>query len=222
MSPSIAPPSPEALAELVSAHAGRFPEIASVDVIGDDGEEVRLPLLIGNPTGAVKPPGDRVLPVWADLVALSMGAARPSEGIADALARDCLIYPTPAILGGWEDRWPAVLDSIGIPVARKIGMQAEQVIRAPKPAPPGTHLLGRAKLPAILTTPTRAHYVALKAAVRREGADHVALLDELLAACVRGDGVATLLIEQPGLALPLYKAVMRLAGELQNARLGEW
>lgn len=222
MSPPIAPPSPEVLAELKASNSARFPEIASVDVIGDEGETLRLPLLIGNPSGAVQPPGERVLPVWADLVALTMGASRPSEGIADALTRDCLIFPTPAILGAWEDRWPAVLDSIGVPVAEKIGMSAAQVKRAPKPATAGPYLLGRDKIPANITTPTRAHYVALKAAVRREGADHRALLAELLAACVKGQGVEELLVRQPGLALPLYQTVMRLAGEVAAARVGEW
>lgn len=226
MSPSIAPPSPEALAELVQANAARFPEKATVTVIGDDGEDLRLPLLIGIPTGATKPLPAKALPVWPDLVALTMGAKREgADTIGDALTRDCLLFPTPSILAAWEERWPAVVNSIQGVVGEKIGMEAELVRPAPKvdgKAVPGGYLLGRDKLPVTITTPSRAHYVALRAAVRREGADHVALLEDLIAACVKGRGVDELLVRQPGLALPIYKAAMRLAGELQDARLGEW
>lgn len=226
MSPSIAPPSPEALTELTSANAARFPEKASVDVIGDDGEDLRLPLLLGIPTGATKPLPATALPAWPDLVALTMGVKRSgADIISEAIARDCIIFPTPAILGAWEERWPAVLNSISNVVGEKTGMEAALVVPAPKvdgKVVPGGYLIGRDQLPVTISAPTRAHYVALRAAARREGADHVALLDDLVATCVKGRGVDELLIRQPGLALPIYKTVMRLAGELADTRLGEW
>lgn len=221
MSPPIAPPSPETVAELLSVHANRFPSKATVDVPDDDGEPIPLPLLVGTPSGATTPAPDRVMPAWADLVALTMGAKRPNEaGIADTLARDCLIYPTPAVLGQWEERWPAVLGPIGSVVMVKLGMDADLVKRAPKGSGPGAYLLDG--VPVTITAPTRAHYVALKTEARREGADHVALLAELVAICVKGTGVGEMVTKRPGLALPLYRTIMRLAGEVADVRMGEW
>jgi len=226
MSPSIAPPSPEALAELVEANAARFPEKAAVVVIGDDGESLRLPLLVGIPSGATKPLPSTALPVWSDLVALTMGAKRTgAETIGEALARDCILFPKPGILSAWEERWPAVVHAISNIVGAKIGMEADLVAPVPKvdgKVVPGAFLVGRPALLVTITAPSRAHYVALRAAVRREGADHVALLDDLIAACVKGRGVDELLVRHPGLALPLYRTVMRLAGEQAEAHLGEW
>jgi len=217
MPPSIAPPSPEVLSQLLAENAHRYPEKGSVDPL-DDGA-LRLPLLIGNPTGSIKPPLARAFPAWADFVALTMGAKKTgADTIGVEIARDCLIYPTPAILGGWEDEWPAILGSIGGLVLSKIGAHSAMVRKTSD-----AYLVGPGEgIPVTISTPTRAHYEALKSAVRREGADCLALLDELLAVCVKGRGFEELLVERPGLALPLYKEIMRRAGADADARLGEW
>ncbi len=224
MSPSIAPPAPEVLQQLLAEHALRYPEKATVDAIGDGGVTLRLPLLIGNPTGSTRTPGPRVLPAWSDFVALTLGAKKTgADTIGEEVARDCLLFPSPALLAEWEQRWPAILGAIGSITLSKIGADAKLVRMAPLPEAPSRYLLGTgAGVEATVTTPSKAHYDGLRASVKREGADCIELLDELIAVCVKGTGVSELLVRRPGLALPLYNTAMRLAGAVADARLGEW
>lgn len=215
MPPSIAPPAPEVLSQLLAEHAHRYPEKGTVDPLGDGA--MRLPLLIGNPTGSTK--AARAFPAWADLVALTMGGKQTgADTIGVEIARDCLLYPTPGVLAGWEDEWPAIMGAIGGAVLAKIGADSAMVRRVAD----GYRIGPGEGVHVTISTPTRAHYEALKAAVKREGADCLALLDDLLAACVKGRGVEELLVERPGLALPLYREIMRVAGAVASARLGEW
>jgi hypothetical protein len=238
MSPSIAPPPPDTLAVLLDQNAHRHPEKATVTVIGDGGASLVLPLLLGIPSGTNKDPaGAPPLPAWENLVAATMGA-RKATGVSAELVRDCLIYPTRGVLAGWEDRWPAIIDSLDGVVLEKIGAVESFLVeprageKAPDAiasvvaaSPTGTWrwiTCGPERLPVVVVPPSKPHYDALKAALKRDGVECTALLDDLIGACVKGPGFAARVKQWPGIALPLEHLIVKMAGAAAEARLGEW
>lgn len=237
MTPSIAPPAPEVLSQLLTEHARRFPEKRSADVIGDRGAIVSLPLLIANPTGTTGRPD--ALPVWADTIATNMGAMHATgAALSDALVRDCLLYPGRGLLAQWEERWPVIVEELALVVLGKLGAREsvlEPAAGTPAPESIAGHLeanqsalwrwlqCGDGKpVPAVVLPPSRAYHEGLTAAVKRDGADCVALLAEMMSLHVKGDGVAALIQQYPGVALPLYRLVNDMGGKIREARKGGW
>lgn len=238
MTPHIAPPPPELLAEILGTHAHRYPEKASIDVIGDGGVPLRLPLILGNPTGcAPSPIGTPSFPAWENLVALTLGSVK-RPGVTAEVVRDCLIYPSRGQLAEWEERWPALVDNLGDIVLEKFGASAKAIqLPIPGEEPPASTrptldatpaacwrwiAIGGARVAVVIVPPSKPHWDAFVSAVGREGTDLIALITELVATCCKGDGIGVLLQRWPGLMLPLENAVVKMAGAAAQARLGEW
>jgi len=66
----IKPPTPEEYASLASQHSHRFPEKYTVSLPGDHGTTVRIPVVIGNPSGPCKMTlGQKPAPAWSNFLA---------------------------------------------------------------------------------------------------------------------------------------------------------
>jgi len=238
MPPPIAPPSPEALAELLAANALRFPEKASLDVLGDGGQVVRLPFLLGIPTGSLPPGTVAAFPAWRDFVELVLSIRKDSEGVTPALVRDCILYPARGQLAQWEERWPALVTSLGGVVLQKIGVDHELLAEpGPRDVPPTAIAeqlatspaamwrwlkVGDAPIAVAIAPPTPAQWSAFTAALRRPGVDGLELMTELVTTCVKGEGLGARLVQWPGVAVPLENLIAKMAGAAAASRLGLW
>lgn len=105
-------PPPEERKALLAQHAARFPEAFDFKVYGDGGKLEPLKLVLGLPvpdSGA-----------WETAVAATF---KPKSVTADnaALVMDCLVWPDPATWGSITQRWPALTESVGITLRRKLG-----------------------------------------------------------------------------------------------------
>lgn len=138
------PPSAEELARLLALHAHRHPEKRTITVLGDGGRPVRLPFVLGNPTGATLLDGDGRMPdgrrpttAWSDTVRVTLNLAKDGPGAAQALVEDCVLWPGRVQLAQWAERWPALYGTLVDPVQRKLG--GSKVLETPDPdddAPP--------------------------------------------------------------------------------------
>jgi hypothetical protein len=105
-------PSAEERKKILAENAARFPEAFDFKVYGDGGHLETLKLVIGLP---VKDSG-----AWETAVAATF---KPKSITSDnaALVMDCLVWPEPAAWGRIVQRWPALPDSVGVVVRRKLG-----------------------------------------------------------------------------------------------------
>jgi hypothetical protein len=136
---NLKPPTADEWAALSAREAHRLPKKATFKVIGDGGADVRLPVALGHPSGACElPEGAQKKPAWDTLVALEVGALKvePPE-IRRSLAVDCVLWPPPAELEEWFDRWPGLPSRILEEVYQQIAA-VKELARAPRDgeAPP--------------------------------------------------------------------------------------
>lgn len=234
MSPSISPPSPEALAELQLAHAHRFPELARLPVPGEGEATVNLPLLLGIPTGAAKmPEGQPTSSAWARLVAEALGF-RPESDMGEVLVRDCLLWPPPALWRSWCDYWPALEAPALRLVKRKIGYHAD-AIEAPEPGTPkpeGLKLSSRGLVRFLKPAKSVERTIGVEppasdawrlylGAVKSPEGDAAKWTREIVDE-VTGGAAADLLDRYPGLIISLAKSAGYLAGAGAEGELGNW
>jgi hypothetical protein len=119
-----APPTAEERAALLAQHAHRFPQMLIKKVIGDGGEPVALPFVIGNPSGACRAPeGTKTTSTWSDFVGATLRGGR-LDGAAEKLAEDCVLWPGKETRAEWFARWPALKGGVGDAVCDKIGADA--------------------------------------------------------------------------------------------------
>lgn len=124
MSLPLAPPSPEERARLKLEAAHRFPELATLPLLGDGGAPVSLPVVLGNPSGTcILPAGDKASPVWANVVRQSLGLGAAPGDVALALAGDCVLYPPAPAWAECVARWPGLPVAVSDQVQTKIGLR---------------------------------------------------------------------------------------------------
>lgn len=101
-------PTPEEVASIQSTHPFRFPTLIHITVPGDRGAAVRLPFVMGNPTGACAMPlGKEPTTVWNSFVTAALSQEALPEG-EEAASLDCILWPAPDVVSQWFERWPAL------------------------------------------------------------------------------------------------------------------
>lgn len=124
MSIPVSPPSPEERARLKLEAAHRFPELATLPLLGDGGAPVSLPVVLGNPSGTcILPSGEKPSPAWANLLRQSLGLGAAAGDVGAALASDCVLYPAPPAWAECVARWPGLPAAVSAQVQAKIGLQ---------------------------------------------------------------------------------------------------
>jgi hypothetical protein len=103
----ITPPNEDELLELELEHEHRYPEKAAIEVPGEGGKLIRLPLLLGIPSGACKmPDGEKPSRAWQKAVAITLRKMRDED--TAPLLRDCILWPSRKVWAEWCERWPAM------------------------------------------------------------------------------------------------------------------
>lgn len=103
----ITPPTEGDFLQLETEHAHRFPEKAAIEVPGDGGKLMRLPLVLGIPSGASKmPDGETPSRAWQKAVAITLRKMRDED--TAPMLRDCILWPAPKTWAEWCKRWPAM------------------------------------------------------------------------------------------------------------------
>lgn len=125
-------PTQEEVASILAAHPHRFPSLVHITVPGDRGVAVRLPFILGNPTGAcAMPPGRPPTTIWNSFVTAALSRSALPEG-EDAAAQDALLFPALETWAQWADRWPALAGQVWKATKRKCGAILDD---GPDPAP---------------------------------------------------------------------------------------
>lgn len=243
----VTPPAPEQYAALVTAQAHRFPVKRTVTVKGDGGATVKLPLVIGNPSGACDmPPGEKAAPAWATSVSVTLGKRKGTTDTGRELTLDCVLWPAAAQLDEWIERWPGLPGRILDSVREKICSQLVQ-LRDPEfdEVPPAALASTLAHYPraawyrfaapgeplaVVIEAPESAKYEFFVAETNKPDARHWELTKQMAAAQVKAvaksDG-APLATEEmikrwPGTAVLAMQAVAVLAGSAAEVELGGW
>lgn len=227
------------------ADGGRWPNKFFIVETGDDGAPVKVPVVLGNPTGTCVLEDQRLAsPAWANIVAATYGQrAEPDDG---ELVRDCLLWPPPGAWAQLVDRWPALPQSVTKLIRSKLGWKLDDFVEAPHDyeAPPelvaarARHpravlrvaLIGvgerRERVGVVVNAPSSASWRIFLAAVRKKDADHWAIVREYAeAVIVAVDGAPSpgaLLSRWPGLALTVGWTASGLAGVGADVEMGEW
>jgi hypothetical protein len=243
----VTPPSDDELRDLLAEHAHRHPDKAAVTVVGDGGLPVRLPFLLGTPTGACEL-GEDVRPssAFADLLASAIGLKAEPPDLGPRLARDVVLWPSPPTLAQWMARWPALPARISEALAQKLAIK-DSCLEEPSydeepPAaiaaaiaadsrttwrrlrPPGAVFAAAIRPPA--PQPYRIFQDALKKAkadpwpVVRDGA--CAGLSVVVDEGGKVVDAATVMKRWPGLAALVIAEVRLLAGAGAEVQLGNW
>lgn len=235
-----APPNEDEARRILAASAHRYPEKASITIGG-----VRLPLIIGNPTGATRAKTAAASPAWNDAIAVTLKLKSPDDAQADQLGADCVIWPDPATFDEWCERWPALPGRVAQLARQKFGgdlgcvsepaydeRAPEDVAVAMVEQAGAVHRIVRlpsARLDVVMVTPPRVAYDAFVDAIRKPGADVWRLCCEMVSASVARalvDGKRiecdAMLDRWCGLGVVLVAVAAQLAGAGAEARLGEW
>ena len=117
-----APLSPDDYLKLASEQAHRFPEKYVISLPGDRGATVRIPIVLGNPSGACKmPPGQKPSVAWANYIAAVFRARPENVELVRQAATDCLLWPDSATWNQIIGRWPAAADPLWQAAREKCG-----------------------------------------------------------------------------------------------------
>lgn len=235
------------LAALLSEHAHRYPEKARFTVV--DGEnDVALPVLLGNPSGASKlPMGKTASPAWDTTAAATFKMRPDTEAVTEQLVADCVLWPDAATWASWTRRWPALPEIVQVAVRRKTGSSLAMIEDFPDDAEkpePIRHALERFHgsvvkrfkptdkdvIDAVIMPPDAGLWRIFGDAMKKRGAGAGKLARDLAAACLtvamRSDGSAVtaddLFDRWPGQALLVGLVVSHLAGITARFELGEW
>jgi hypothetical protein len=217
----IAMPTEVELADLLAKNAHRAPEKARVVVVDGD-TDVRLPLLLGIPSGACAAPDPLASAAWDNTVAATFKMRADVEEDTEALVEDCVLWPPPAVWATWTARWPALPQMVLIALRQKLGASMKQIYepaRGEKPLDSKRALLEPiAKLVAAhpgatwrrltfqgvtlvvaMRPPDSGVYRLFKDAMSKRGAKAAALARDFAAACTLGivfDGGAAISAEE--------------------------
>ena len=241
-----APPSPEELVQLRAAHVHRHPQPAKFPVLAEHGERVKLPFLLGNPSGAcTMPHGARVKPVWAEIVRGMATSNLDSRAVLDPLAKDCILWPDPGTFAAWCERWPGLAGDVALGALRMVGGLVSQIVEPAAIEEPHSEVeaaleahpraVWRRLMPpsaifdVIIDAPASAAYDAFSDAIRRPDEDAVQLTRDFasgqLVACFAGVKAVTagdVFDRYPGLTIFVAAQARRLAQTQGEVELGEW
>lgn len=229
----------EAEAAEIFADVARWPEKAAIVQTGDEGP-VRLPLVLGNPSGACAlEEGRRVSPVWSALVAATFKLRDEPDDLE--LVRDCLLYPKPATWSQWVERWPALPQAAASAIKSKIGLrlaalaepgedyQAPAELEAARASSRGSlriATVGKETAAIVVATPKPAAWRLFVGALRKRDADTWQTVRGFALAAIAGvDGAPSaeaMIARWPGLALVVALQASSLAGLSAEVELGEW
>jgi hypothetical protein len=242
------PPTPEELAALEAEHAHRFPEKANVPVIGDGGVPVRLPFVLGLPTGSCKmPSGQKSTKAWSQAIGITLKMVPDSSDATDALASDCVLWPPKAVWATWCDRWPGLPVSVLGLARKKCGASIESIEEpeldeeapaavlaelAQRPRASWRKIKLRGKEFGIaIDPPAAAKWELFVEAIKGSTAkDHWAMVRDLATSCAVAVGAKTgeemtfadLLQRWPGIAVIIVAVVGQLVGASSSAELGNF
>lgn len=232
-----APPTPEQYTALAAQHASRYPAKYTLTVAGDGGVSVRLPFVLGNPSGSA---------AWAQTVGIALGLLPDSPDVGRELALDCVLWPAPADLGEWLERWPGLSARLLIEARRKFCGSAAQVVEpvfdeaAPALLAPTLAHLPRAawrwftppdeKIAIAIDPPPSAMWELFVAETQKPGAKGHELALQMAEAraisAVDKDGkplvIADMFRRWPGLAVLVVRVITDLVGINARAELGGW
>lgn len=233
----ISEPTAEERARLKAEQAHRFPELRYFPKPGDDGKMVKLPVVLGNPTGACKmPKGLRASKAWDEKVHETFGGDK--VGWAQLVA-DCVLWPAPHVWAEWTLRWPALADSVRPALVAKYGGDLDQVtepgedVEAPaaiaeaRASAPGAIWMRfqpkGATVDLLVKAPSAAQWALFTDAMKRPGEDRWALAADLATACIAASTLpaAEALLRWPGLALLVDRQASYLAGMVTQYEEGE-
>ncbi len=233
----IADPTPEERAKLKAEHAHRFPELRYFPKPGDDGKMVKLPVVLGNPSGACHmPAGARASKAWDAKVAEGFGGEK--VGWAQ-LVVDCVLWPAPHVWAEWCERWPALPDSVRTALITKYGgsedsitepgedVEAPKVIAEAREQHKGaTWMRFEPKgltVDLLVKAPTSTQWALFTEAMRKPGAASWDLVHDLANACtaVASQPVAEAFLRWPGLAVLVVREASYLAGVITKYEEGE-
>lgn len=237
----IVKPSADQLAGLVALHAHRFPEKALAGVI-DEGKQIKLPILLGIPTGAAAMPlGEKGSPAWSHAVAITFKQREDSALETEALVRDCVLWPEPATWMQWVGKWPALPLAVLPTLRKKIGGVPSQLEEPAEDEPLPEPLQAaakqypravwrRAKLPTtsidlLIDAPAPPAWRIFLDAMKRGDAKHWELVRDLANGVTRApaDSAREAMYAQwPGLALIVVLQATMLGGLGADVELGEW
>jgi hypothetical protein len=235
----VAEPTPEVREAIKATQAHRFPELRYFPKPDDDGKPVRLPVILGNPSGACKmPSGARRSKAWEQSVAATFGATREPFDHGP-LVTDCVLWPDGRTWASWLQRWPALADSIRPALVRKYGGSAEMISEpgsdeeaAPEIAdamaahPSASWLRFTAKgtvVDLVVKAPSSSTWAMFTDAMKRPGAESWALALDLATSCTAAATLpaADLYVRWPGLALLVDRQASYLAGLATEYEEGE-
>lgn len=222
-----------------ATQAHRFPELRFFPKPGDDGKPIKLPVILGNPSGACKmPEGSRVSKAWQRTVAATFGKKSDAFDYGP-LINDCVLWPNPVTWASWCARWPALSDSVRPALVRKYG-GAQSLISEPGPEEVGAPEIAAAvascsgsswvrfspkggESDLVIKAPSSSMWALFTDAMKARDADAWKLALELaetsIAASTRP--AAELLARWPGLALLINLEVSYLAGLSTEYEEGE-
>ena len=241
----IAAPVPVAIDRLLTGNAIRFAERAHLEVIGDRGRPVRLPLVVAVPSGSLD--SGKASDVWQRVLSARHNGVDGGD-LDEELAIDCLLYPDAETRKLWISRWPRVLNQVAGLICQKIGLLDSGILGTPDAAEPDPEVLAEAlkahpaaawyalrpgseRLYAVVEPPSLAAWRIFEQRRKTKGTRLHGLLSELVTAqvvaVVQETGgalvpMAPLLARFPGLVSVLGIAVRHLAGGATEAALGEF
>lgn len=218
-------------------HAHRFPELRYFPKPDDEGGTIKLPVVIGNPTGSCKmPKGAPVSRAWAQSVTRTFGGDRGDNA---EFVRDCVLWPPPPVWAQWCHRWPALPESVRPAIVAKYGGDTDDVsepgpdVEAPKDiaearaANPGSLWVRFERKSAcvdfVVKAPSAFQWAAFSNAMKEPNADAWALALDLALACTVAAtmSVAEVFNRWPGLALQIDREASYLAGIRSDFEEGE-
>jgi hypothetical protein len=240
MPPSIAPPPPDVLARALEENAQRFPEKFEISVPGDRGKEIKLPVVLGIPSGALPlddkgniASGRKPAPGWGLMIASALGFREETPDELDDFVRDCVLWPPRATWNTWRDEWPGMGPRVLRDLKKKIARGSE-FIDTPDDdqEPPAEIKLSRRGLWRILkpapgivrsvaVEPVDAETWRMYMRAMRLGEDapkHTRAIVDM----ATGGTVSDVLDRYPGFVLMLASLVAYLAGCGAEVERGNW
>jgi hypothetical protein len=243
----VTPPSDDELRALLVEHAHRHPTKASITVIGDGGQPVRLPMIVGNPAGACAMPDAKPSSAWNEMLGAALGLIVEPANLGARLAQDVVLWPDRATVGKWLERWPALPKKIADLLGQKLAV-SDRCIEEPAfdEDPPAAIAKAIADNPravwrrlrpspdtllhVAVSPPAPAAYRIFKDALKKAKAAPWPIVRDAaiggIIASVDDSGVpvnvAADLARWPGLAALVIAEMQGLAGSDAEVHLGEW